>query len=156
MCSVVLDPAQIFGLIQMQSKSNPSAQKGLPHNPIIHKSSYVQCNTNKSTLVICSFWSISVHFSPLGLLQSIWSIQSTLFNRSCQSILVHFRPLGTLQSIRSFWFTSVYLVHFVESGPVRSNLDQLLENLVLLVQFSPFCPLQSIVPKQTLSWFKHA
>ena len=71
MCSVVPAPAQIFGLIQMQSKSNPSAQKGIPHNPIIPKSSYVQCNTNKSlrsTLVICSFWSISVHFSPFGLL----------------------------------------------------------------------------------------
>ena len=41
MFSVVLAPAQIFGLIQMQSKSNPSAQKGIPHNPIINKSSYV-------------------------------------------------------------------------------------------------------------------
>ena len=71
MCSVVLAPAQIFGLIQMQSKSNPSAQKGIPHNPIINKSSYVQCNTNKSltsTLVIYSSWAISVHFNPFGLL----------------------------------------------------------------------------------------
>ena len=71
MCSVVLAPAQIFRLIQMQSKSNPSAQKGIPHNPIIHKSSYVQYNINKSltsTLVIYSFWAISVHFSPFGLL----------------------------------------------------------------------------------------
>ena len=71
MCSVVPALAQIFGLIQMQSKSNPSAQKGIPHNPIIPKSSYVQCNTNKSlrsTLAICSFWSILVHFSSFGLL----------------------------------------------------------------------------------------
>ena len=173
MCSVVPDPTQIFGLIQMQSKRNPSAQKGLPHNPIIHESSYVQCNTNKSSLVICFFWSISVHFSPLDLLQSIWSIQSTLVNHSFWSILVHFRPLGTLQSIwsfcsfrstlvsqvqsiRSFWSTSVYQVHFVESDPTRSNSNHLLKNLVLLVWFSPFCPLQFIVPKQTLSCFKHA
>ena len=71
MFSVVPAPALIFGLIQMQSKSNPSAQKGIPHNPIINKSSYVHCNTNKSltsTLVIYSFWAISVHFSPFGLL----------------------------------------------------------------------------------------
>ena len=71
MCSVVLAPTQVFGLIQMQSKSNPSAEKGIPHNPIIYKSSYVQCNTNKSlmsTLVIYSFWAISVHFNPFGLL----------------------------------------------------------------------------------------
>ena len=71
MFSVVPALAQIFGLIQMQSKSNPSAQKGIPYNPIINKLSYMQCNTNKSltsTLVIYSFWAISVHFSPFGLL----------------------------------------------------------------------------------------
>ena len=137
MCSVVPAPAQIFGLIQMQSKSNPSAQKGCPHNPIIPKSSYVKCNTNKplrSTLVICSFWSISIYFSPLGLLQSI---QFTLVIHSFQSILVHFGPLGTLQSIQSFcsirstlvslvqsiqsfWSTLVYQVHF---GPIQSILS---------------------------------
>ena len=68
MFSVVLAPTQIFGLIQMQSKSNPSAQKGIPHNPIINKSSYVQCNTNKSLMIIYSSWAISVHFNPFGLL----------------------------------------------------------------------------------------
>ena len=41
MFNVVPAPAQIFGLIQMQSKSNLSAQKGIPHNLIINKSSYV-------------------------------------------------------------------------------------------------------------------
>ena len=140
MFSVVLALTQIFGLIQMQSKSNPSAQKGIPHNPIINKSSYVQCNTNKSlrsTLVICSFWSISVHFSPLGLLQSIWSIQSTLFNRSCWSILVHFRPLGTLQSIWSFWSTLVYQVQF---RPFATKLGPLGLVQSILFHFSVLFP----------------
>ena len=80
MCSVVPAPTLIFGLIQMQSKSNLSAQKGIPHNSIIHKSSYVQCNTNKSltsTLVIYSFWAISVHFSQSLFLWSILVHYST-------------------------------------------------------------------------------
>ena len=131
MCSVVLAPAQIFGLIQMQSKSNPSSRKGIPHNLIIHKSSYVQCNTNKSlrsTLVIFSFWALSVHFSLFGLLQSIWSIQSTLVN---QSILVHystsvpqvqfspfgpFAPLGPLWSCRSSQFGPFGLLQSIRSA----------------------------------------
>ena len=176
MCSVVPALAQIFGLIQMQSKSNPSAQKGIPHNPIIPKSSYVQCNTNKSlrsTLAICSFWSTlvpSVYFSPFGPFSPLWSIALSLVHFGP---LLHFHPLGPIQSIqsfcsirstlvsqvqsiRSFWSTSVYQLHYVESGPLRSNSNHLLENSVLLVQFSPFCPLQSIVPKQTLSYLKHA
>ena len=109
----------------------------------------------------------SVYFSPFGPFSPLWSIALSLVHFGP---LLHFCPLGTIQSIRSFcstlvsqvqsirsfWFTSVYQLHYVESGPLRSNLDHFLENLVLLVQFSPFCPLQSIVPKQTLSCFKHA
>ena len=151
MCSVVPNPAQIFGLIQMHSKSNPRAQKGLPHNLIIHKSSYVQCNTNKSlrsTLVICSFWSISVHFSPLGLLQSIWSIQSTLFNRSCWSILVHFRPLGTLQSIRSFCSITLWSLRSSPFGPF-GPLWSIRSILLNLVQFGP---IQTICQRTRSSW----
>ena len=111
-----------------------------------------------------------VYFSPFGPFSPLWSITFSLVH--CGPLL-HFRPLGTIQSIRSFcsirstlvlqvqsirsfWSTSIYQLHYVESGPLRSNSDHLLENLVLLVQFSPFCPLQSIVPKQTLSCFKHA
>ena len=129
MCSVVPAPAQIFGLIQMQSKRNLSAQKGLPHNPIIPESSYVQRNTNKSfrsTLVICSFWSISVHFSPLGLLQSLWSIQSTLVNRSFSS---------------PFWSTFVPQVQFSPFGPF-APLGPLWS--LRSSPFDPFGPLQSI------------
>ena len=109
----------------------------------------------------------SVYFSPFGPFSPLWSIALSLFHFGP---LLHFRPLGTIQSIQSFCSirstlvskvqsirsTSVYQLHYVESGPLRSNLDHFLENLVLLVQFSPFCPLQSIVPKQTLSCFKHA
>ena len=43
-------PAQIFGLVQMQSKRNPSVQEGLSHNPILLKSSYVQCKSQESNL----------------------------------------------------------------------------------------------------------
>ena len=109
----------------------------------------------------------SVYFSPFGPFSLLWSIALSLVYFGP---LLHFRPLGTIQSIRSFcstlvsqvqsiwsfWSTSVYQLHYVESGPLRSNSDHLLENSVLLVQFSPFCPLQSIVSKQTLSCFKHA
>ena len=112
----------------------------------------------------------SVYFSPFGPFSPLWSIALSLVH--CGPLL-HFRPLGTIQSIRSFcsirstlvsqvqsiwsfWSTSFYQLHYVESGPLRSNSDHLLENLVLLVQSSPFCPLQSIVSKQTLSCFKHA
>ena len=132
MFSVVPALAQIFGLIQVQSKSNPSAHKGIPHNPIINKSSYVQCNTNKSltsTLVIYSSWAISVHFSPFGLLQSIWSIQSTLFNCSFSSPFWSTTPLP---SFRYNLVHSVLLLHFGLIGPVHS---------ILLVHFSLLAPL---------------
>ena len=132
MCSVVPAPTQIFGLIQMQSKSNPNAQKGLPHNPIIPKSSYVQCNTNKSlrsTLVICSFWSILVHFSPSGLLQSI---QSTLVNRSFSSPFWSTTPLPSLRSNLVHSVLLLHQVHFGLVGPVHS---------VLLVHFNQLGPL---------------
>ena len=112
----------------------------------------------------------SVYFSPFGPFSPLWSITLSLVHFGP---LLHFCPLGTIQSIRSFcsirstlvlqvqsiqsfWSTSVYQLHYVESGPLRSNSDHLLVNSVLLVQFSPFCPLQSIVSKQTLSCFKHA
>ena len=130
MCSVVLAPAQIFRLIQMQSKSNPSAQKGIPHNPIIHKSSYVQYNINKSltsTLVIYSFWAISVHFSPFGLLQSIWSIQSTLVNRFFSGPFWSTTPLSSLRYNLVYSVLLLHQVHFGLVGPVHS---------VLLVHFS--------------------
>ena len=112
----------------------------------------------------------SVYFSPFGPFSPLQSIALSLVHFGP---LLHFRPLGTIQSIRSFcsvtstlvsqiqsirsfWSTSVYQLHYVEFGPLRSNSDHLLENSILLVQFSPFCPLQSIVCKQTLSCFKHA
>ena len=112
----------------------------------------------------------SVYFSPFGPFSPLWSIALSLVHFGP---LLHFHPLGTIwsirslcsirstlvsqvQSIRSFWSTSVYQLHYVESSPLWSNSDHLLENPVLLVQFSPFCPLQSIVPKQTLSCFEHA
>ena len=123
-----------------------------------------------SFTLLGQFWSTlvpSVYFSPFGPFSPLWSITLSLVHFGP---LLHFRPLGTIQSIRSFcstlvsqvqsvrsfWSTSVYQLHYVESGPLRSNSDHLLENSVLLVQFSPFCPLQSIVSKQTLSCFKHA
>ena len=116
------------------------------------------------------FWSTSVpqvYFSPFS---PLWSIALSLVHFGP---LLHFHPLGPIQSIqsfcsirstlvsqvqsiRSFWSTSINQVHYVESGPLRSNSNHLLENSILLVQFSPFCPLQSIVPKQTLSYLKHA
>ena len=43
-------PAHIFGLIRLQSKRNPSVQKGLPYNSIINKSSYVQCKPSQSNV----------------------------------------------------------------------------------------------------------
>ena len=112
----------------------------------------------------------SVYFSPFGPFSPLWLIALSLVHFGP---LLHFHPLGTIQSIRSFcsirstlvsqvqsirsfWSTSIYQLHYVESGPLRSNSDHLLENSVLLVQFSPFCPLQSIVSKQTLNCFKHA
>ena len=109
----------------------------------------------------------SVYFSPFGPFSPLWLIALSLVHFGP---LLHFRPLGTIQSIRSFcstlvsqvqsirsfWSTSVYQLHYVESDQLRSNSDHMLENSVLLVQFSPFCPLQSIVSKQTLSYFKHA
>ena len=135
MFGVILAPAQIFGLIQMQSISNPSAQKGIPHNPIINKSSYVQCNTNKSltsTLVIYPFWAISVHFSPFGLLQSIWSIQSTLVNRSFSGPFWSTTPLP---SLRYNLVHSVLLLCQVHFGLVD------LVHSILLVHFSLLAPL---------------
>ena len=135
MCSVVPALAQIFGLIQMQSKSNPSAQKGIPHNLIIHKSSYVQCNTNKSltsTLVIYSFWAISVHLSPFDLLQSIWSIQSTLVNRSFSGPFWSTTPLPSFRYNLVHSVLLLHQVHFGLLGPVHS---------ILLVHFGLLGPL---------------
>ena len=93
----------------------------------------------QSSLVIFSFWSILVHFSPLGILQSTGSIQSTLVIHSFWSIFVYFGPLGILQSIwsfcsirstlvsdvqfiRSFWFTSVQFRPFGSTWSICSSL----------------------------------
>ena len=53
-------PAHIFGLVQMQSKRNPSVQNGIPRNSVSEKSSYVQYTLDitwlfeKWVICICS------------------------------------------------------------------------------------------------------
>ena len=51
--------AHIFGLVQMQSKRNPSVQNGIPRNSVSEKSSYVQYTLHITWLfekwVICIY-----------------------------------------------------------------------------------------------------
>ena len=135
MFSVVPALAQIFGLIQMQSKSNPSARRVFHITRLFLNR--VMCSVTQTSplglLVICSFWSISVHFSPFGLLQSILSIQSTLVNRSFSGPFWSTTPLPSLRYNLVHSVLLLHQVHFGFVGPVHS---------VLLVHFSLLGPLR--------------